>query len=221
METAFLVKALASLFAIVNPLGALPLFLALAPAGDPAALRRAARRAVMAASICLVVIFAVGQGLLNFFGITIPAFRVSGGILILIMALQMLEGHPSRQKLSPRDEEAARERDEAAIVPLGIPMLAGPGAISTTILLRQEAEGVVQAASVVVAAALVMVATAAVLLSADRIHRLLGESGIRIVTRVMGLVIAAVAVQFMADGLRGLFPVLAGLSPFSPGPPDG
>lgn len=207
----FFLKSLAGLFAIANPLGALPLFLALAPTDTVAAMRRAAITASITAAIAVLVFYLVGAHLLEFFGISLPAFQVSGGILIFLMALKMLEGSTSTHKVGPKDVEAAQdsEPDITAIVPIGVPLIAGPGTISTTILLRGEAEGLGQNLALLAAIAIVLVSVAAALLFADRIHRLIGDMGLRIATRVMGLILAAIAVQFVVNGVLDLLPGLA------------
>ncbi len=196
------------LLSIVNPLGALPIFLSMT-GRDPVADTRIVNRATMAVALILLLSAWTGEALLGFFGITIDAFRVGGGLLILLMGITMLHGRQSHVQHHPDEAEAVREKEDISVVPLAIPLMAGPGAISLVILDANRAHSlggeVLLALAILAVAAIVWV----VLMLAGRIRALLGVIGLNIVTRIMGLILVAIGVQFIADGGRNLFPGLA------------
>jgi len=209
----FGLHCLLAFMAILNPIGAVPLYLGITSQQDAAATRRVARNATLTVFFALALFAVLGQAILRFFGITLPAFRVGGGILLLIMAIALLQGRMGQAKHAPEEADELAERESVAIVPLGMPILAGPGSICTSILMAQEAKTLPMilalALSIVLSTALVWI----ILRLASRLQRLLRRTEIGIVNRVMGLILAAVAVQFMADGLKELFPSLAGPKP--------
>jgi multiple antibiotic resistance protein len=208
MHWPFALQCSAALLAILNPIGALPLYLTLTAHRDRPSAERVARKATVTVFAALAVSALIGQAILRFFGITIPAFRVGGGILVLLMAVSMLQGRIGYSKQSPDESADLADRESVAVVPLGIPILAGPGSISTAILLAQKAVTWPMMASL---ASSIVLATTLVYLTfriAQRTEQYLGRTEIGIVNRVMGLILAAVAVQFITDGLRELFPML-------------
>lgn len=201
-------KFLIGLLAIVNPLGAVPIFVALTSNSLEAERKKIAKIVVAAVLIILYVALLFGDWLLQLFGITIFSFSVGGGILILIMAISMLQA-----RLSPisQTEEEAREgeaKESVAVVPLAMPLLAGPGAISTVILYAHKNNGVshylIMALDILIVGFLLW----AVLKLVPWISRHVSQTGINIFTRIMGLILAAIAIEFIASGLKGLFPVL-------------
>jgi len=199
----------ASIFSIVNPLAAIPVYLGVT-AGTPAEIRRSIpRKTAVASTIILLAAYAVGESLLAFFSISIASLRVAGGILIFAMAWSMLQAKPSRQKQTPEEAEEATRRDSLAVVPLAMPLLAGPGAISVMILWSTRngaGGGHLPAVAAVTAVAL----TIWIILGlANPISKLLGKTGMNVATRFMGLILAAVAVEFITGGLLDLFPAWA------------
>ena len=203
----------AALFVIVNPLGAIPLFIGYTR-GQTAGERRAtARTTAVAVAIVLLVSIFFGDHLLQFFGIGLPSFRVGGGILILLMAIAMLNAQQGGARYTAEEGREGELKDHIAVVPLAIPILAGPGAISTTILYAHEARNPVDLMVLASAALLVAAAVATALHLADPIANRLGRTGINIATRIMGLILAAVAVEFIAGGLLQLFPLLGQATP--------
>jgi multiple antibiotic resistance protein len=204
----FLIHAFAGLFAILNPIGALPIYIATL-SNSPESVRRAAPRQIAITVLLALTLFAfMGDSVINFFGISLPAFRAGGGILILLMAIAMLQGRVSHMKHAPEDEAEAAEADSGVIVPLGIPMLVGPGSMSTALLLGEKADGPYQ--HVVLVGVIVALGVLCFVLfsSADVLARVLKGTGIRVMSRIMGLILAAMAMQFIADGLGELFPGL-------------
>jgi len=204
----FSLLAFTSIFFIVNPLGAAPVFLAVTAGQSSAERRKTALKSALVATGVLITFALAGQLIFKLFGITMGAFRVAGGILLLRVALDMLHGHASRTKSTEEDHLAAAEKDDVAITPLGVPQLAGPGAIATVTMLMSEKLPLWRVAPVLASVLLVGLITYFVLLGAAPLQRLLGETGGRILTKLMGLLLAAVAVQFMAQGVRELLPLI-------------
>lgn len=198
----------AALFVIVNPIGAIPLFIMYTRGQSIAERQITARTTATAVAVVLVLSIFLGDYVLQFFGIGIPSFRVGGGILILLMAISMLNAQQGGARYTPEEGREGEEKDNIAVVPLAIPLLAGPGAISTTIIYAHKVQGVIDVAILVIAALLVALSVAVALHLAESIANRLGRTGINIVTRIMGLILAAVAIEFMADGLIQLFPKL-------------
>lgn len=213
METGSLqeyLNFLVALVAIVNPVGTIPVFINLTANQDSQTRHRNGRTAALAMGLILVAVLFSGEAILQFFGITVGSFRVGGGILILLMALSMLHAKMSNVKQTAEEELDSAERDSVAVVPLATPLLAGPGAISTVILYAQRSDSAGH--YLFMCGAIVILAGLTLLLFrlAPTIARLLGKTGINIVTRLMGLIMAAMGVEFIASGLRQLFPGLGG-----------
>ena len=208
MEWKFAVYCLTSLFAVLNPVGSLPIYLSLT--GDRRA-SEAGRIAVITAVSVFVTLTAfmlLGEHLLRFFGIGLPAFRAGGGILILLMAVSMLQGRVSTVKHTEPEASESAQRDTVAIVPLAIPVLAGPGSISTVMLVMHEAETWRERLALFAAILFCALLIYGLFRAAQRLRDRIGILGINIVTRVMGLILAAIAVQFIAQGLVQLLPGL-------------
>jgi multiple antibiotic resistance protein len=191
-----------SMFSIVDPIGVLPIYLALAGGEPRTEQRRTAVRATLTATVVLSLFAATGTAIFHFFGITIPAFKVAGGILLFSMALEMMRAHPSPVKSTPEETTAAQAKDDVAIIPIGIPLLSGPGAIATAIMWSSRAERPSEKAALFVSILLVAAITLLTLLFAGRVLRIFGKTGINVVSRIMGLILAATAAQFVIDGWR-------------------
>jgi len=156
--------------------------------------------AIMTTILVLTAFAIFGNQILKLFGITIPAFRIAGGFIIFMVAIQMLQAQRTRLKATPEEEAHSYEQEEIGVVPLGTPMLAGPGAITTVIVLSESNLWVILA-SILITSLLAYV----ILLQANRISNLLGPTGLNIFIRLMGLVLAAVSVQFVIDGIKAAF----------------
>ncbi|MCC7492273.1 MAG: NAAT family transporter [Fimbriimonadaceae bacterium] len=202
-------RALVALFVVVNPLGALPAFLALTLGDSEAQRRRTARIAALSVATLLVVSIFAGRTVLAFMGIEVQHFKVGGGIMLLLIATTMLNAQPSRARETPEELGEAEERDEVGAVPLGTPLLVGPGSISTAIIQADTLNSPQGRLWLVFVALLVALTTLLVLRAADRIRRVLGHTGINIATRLEGLLLAALAVRFIIEGLVVLMPGLA------------
>lgn len=200
---------LVGLVAIVNPLGALPIFLSMSDKSDPDADMRTINRAAVAVALILLISAWTGEALLGFFGITIDAFRVGGGLLILLMGISMLHGKQSHVQHCPNETGEVEKKEDISVVPLAIPLMAGPGAISLVILDANKIHSF--GGEIVLALAIISIAIIAwlVLFIAEKMRDKLGTIGLNIATRIMGLILAAIGVQFMADGIKHLLPGLA------------
>ena len=197
-----------TLAAVLDPFLAVPIFLAVTGSWGAAERKALIRSVVIAVFAVLGVAALVGEGLLTFIGASLPAFRVGGGLVLLLMALAMLNAQAGAVRQT-RDEAIEMERaPQPGVVPLAVPLLAGPGAISTTILASQ-AGGVLHLGAILACIALVCALTWVVLALAEPIGARLGTTGLNIATRLLGLLLAALAIQTMAEGLKGLFPGLA------------
>jgi multiple antibiotic resistance protein len=203
------VHILTALLVITNPIGAIPVFITLTRDQLKPERRRSARITATAVAVVLILSMFLGEPLLRFFGIGLPSFRVGGGILIMMMAIAMLHGYQGETRHTPEERVGEEGGEGTAVVPLAIPMLAGPGAISTTIVYAHRAHSAWDTAFLVFAALLVAASVWVSLAMAEPIASRLGRYGINVATRVMGLILAAVAVEFIAGGLTQLFPKLA------------
>lgn len=213
METGIIseyLKFFAALLAIVNPVGVIPIFINLTADKAEGVRNKNGFMASISMGIILVIVLFTGDAILRFFGISVGSFRVGGGILILLMAISMLHARISRVKQTKEEGLDSAERDSVAVVPLGTPLLAGPGAISTVILYAQRYTSVTHYLYLLGIILLMVCLTFFSFRLAPAIARLLGKTGINVVTRLMGLIMAAVGVEFIANGLKQLFPVLGG-----------
>lgn len=207
-----LLKPLIALLAIVNPIGAVPFFIAFTQGLSPEQRRHTIRVSAFSAFMVIAVSAVAGLRIIEFFGISIASFQVGGGTLLLISALQMLNAQPAETK--PDDVAEGEQRAHAgasvAVVPLTIPLLTGPATISTMVIYAERTRHWWELAVLVLYGVVVGAATFLAFSLSGRIARLLGKTGIDVMTRLMGLILAALAVEIMAEGLLKLFPVLAG-----------
>jgi multiple antibiotic resistance protein len=200
----FSVLAVSSIFFLVDPFAAIPAFLAITAGADRQRQRRMARRGALTCFIVLMTFALAGKLIFRMFGITLPAFEIAGGVILLLIGIDMIEAKRSpTQELSDETAEATA-KDDAGIVPLGIPMLAGPGAISSVMILVGEALKFWELMVILGAISLTAWISYLILNGADRVRRIMGETGIRILVRIMGLLLVALAVQFFVNGLTDL-----------------
>ncbi len=198
------IAVLVPLLIIMDPLGNLPLFLMFTRDNTLAERRRMALVAASASAVILILFALSGDALLHFFHIGMPAFQLAGGFIFFIYALQMLALIPSGIKTSSEEEQEGISKANIALVPLAVPLLAGPGAITTVLVWRQQLGAPAQQLGLLAAIVAACLIVYAALFFAETLRRLLGVSGIRVVTRLMGLLLAVIAVQFMVDGFRAL-----------------
>jgi multiple antibiotic resistance protein len=197
----FLLLAFSSIFFIVDPIACIPTFLALTADDELAQRRHMAKRA---AWTCFLVLsgFALGGTLIfKMFGITLPAFRIAGGLIMILIGLDMVQARRSQTKETASETQQAMEKDDVGIIPLGVPMLAGPGSISTVMALMAQSATWQHSVSIIIVVAVTSFLSYWILAAADRVGRRMGDTGIRILTRFMGLLLMAIAVQFILSGL--------------------
>jgi multiple antibiotic resistance protein len=197
----FFASSLTSLFVAVDPLAAVPVFLVMTAADGPEARRKAAKRASVVTLATLALFAWAGPGVLAHLGISPGSFQIAGGLLLFLAAVDMLRVRPSRTRISPEEEAEGVHKADVSVFPLAIPLLAGPGATSTVMMLATRVASVPQA--IVLSVTLVLTALSAYLLlrSASFVGRRLGHTGMNVIERVLGLLLAAMAVQFVLDGL--------------------
>ena len=207
---------LITLLAIVNPLAIVPFFIHYTSGFNAAQRRRTVQVAAFSAFCVIAACALVGLQILDFFNLSLQSFQVGGGMLLLISAMNMLNAQPAEAKPHTHELEQGAEKAAAgssiAVVPLTIPLLTGPAAMSTVVIYADRAQSIWQHLALVGYGVVVGAATALCFALAEPIERMLGKTGINVMTRLMGLILAALAVEVMADGLSKLFPVLAARS---------
>jgi multiple antibiotic resistance protein len=205
----FAVVALSAVFFVVDPFVAVPIFLAITTDDSPAKRRGMALRAALAAFVTLALFALAGGVIFRAFGITLGAFKIAGGLMLFLMATDMMRAQPSRTRSTAEEQEEGVARDDVAIVPMAIPMLAGPGAIATVmVLMSRAAWEPVPTAAVFGAIAVTCLASWLLLRSAVAAERFLSKTTLHVLERVMGLLLAAVAVEFVVGGIRDVMPTL-------------
>jgi multiple antibiotic resistance protein len=204
----FVISTLTTLILVVDPPAAVPLFLSMTGGDPPEHRRRMATRAAVATGVVLAAFAALGSLIFRMFGISLGAFRIAGGILLFLLSVDMLRAQPSRQRTTPEEEAEGVSRTDVSIFPLAIPMLAGPGATSTVMVLISRARRMWEYAIVFASIAVTALVCFALLATADRVGSRLGKTGMNVVQRVMGLILAATAVQFVIDGGATVVPLI-------------
>ncbi len=206
-----LLKPLIALLAIVNPIGVVPFFIHFTQAFTREQRRQTIRVTAFTVFVVIAVSAVAGLKIIEFFGISLASFQVGGGTLLLISSLAMLNAQPAESK--PGDVSEGQEKVDAgasiAVVPLAIPLLTGPATISTMVIYAEKTRHVWELAALVAYGVVIALVTYAVFSASGRIAKVLGRTGINVMTRLMGLILAAMAVELLADGLVKLFPVLA------------
>ena len=202
----FSLLAFSSIFFLVDPFATVPSFLAITESATPERRKRMARKASLTVFIVLTSFALGGQLLFKMFGITLPAFEIAGGLILLLIGLDMLQAKRSATQEATGDTEEASHKDDAGIVPLGIPMLAGPGSISSVLVLVGQVPSIWgwEMGAILGSIAITALVSYWVLSGADRVRRVMGETGIRILVRIMGLLLVALAMQFFVNGLMDL-----------------
>lgn len=197
MDTTFLITAFAALFVVIDPIGLTPLFVALTKGADARHRRGVAFRASLIGALILLAFALFGEAVLGFIGITMPAFQIAGGILLLLTALDMLF-----ERRTKRREEKVSDMPDPSVFPLATPLIAGPGAIATMILLMGQTSSLAGAAAVIGVMLSVVVIVFALFNAGNLLERLLGNIGIDVASRLLGMLLAALAIQFMINGIQ-------------------
>lgn len=202
MDYTVYITAFVTLFVIIDPIGLTPLFAALTQ-GQPASNRRAiATRSCLIALFLLVLFAMFGEAVMGFVGISMPAFRIAGGVLLFLTALEMLFERRTKRRENQTDQDRPEDLPDPSVFPIATPLIAGPGAIATVILLVGRQDDLLGTALIIGVVAAVLLVVFVFFLTAGLLERLLGRVGINVVTRVLGMLLAALSVQFVLDGLR-------------------
>jgi len=204
---ALALKAFVTLFVVIDPIGTAPIFAALTHGAEAAHRRAMALRGTVLGALILIVFAAFGEPLLTALGVGMPAFRIAGGVLLLLLSIEMVFArHSGVRSPTSREESEARQRDDISVFPLAFPLIAGPGAMTSVVLVVEHTGGDPKTAALLAGVlAAVLVLTLLCLLAAGGISRLLGVTGVNVIGRISGVVLAALAVQFMLDGLKASF----------------
>jgi multiple antibiotic resistance protein len=208
MTNADLITFIVAMIIMMNPLGSLSIFLQLTKRFSHTEQRKTAITSGIAMTVIMVVTVWIGEGFLNLLGITISSFRFAGGIILLLMGLSMLQSKESPVSHTSADDEAAKGRESIAIVPLSLPVIIGPGAISTLIIYAGDYPQVLHKVWMSLTCLILALGMGLILFFAHPVAKFVGESVIKVVTRIMGMIIMAIAVGMLADGLTGLLPAL-------------
>jgi multiple antibiotic resistance protein len=203
MEFEFLLTSFVALFIIIDPIGLTPVFIAITQGMDDTLRRKVALRSVLVSAFVISLFIVGGETVLGFIGISMPAFRIAGGILLFLTALDMLFQRRSKRRENQTEQELV---DDPSVFPLAIPLIIGPGAIATVILIAGAKPGLVGVASTGFITALVLLTVFVFFSAASRIEKLLGKTGIDVLTRLLGMLLAALSVQFVIEGLIEFFP---------------
>jgi multiple antibiotic resistance protein len=206
----FSLVALSSVFFTVDPLASIPAFLVMGAHVSPDRNRAIARRAAWTCFLVLVVFASTGSLIFKLFGITLPAFKIAGGILLFQIALEMLQSQRSKTQEVAAEREEGEKKEDFGITPLGVPMLAGPGAVSVVMVLLGQSKAWWQAVPVFLSILFTSIASFYILVAGSRLLGRLGETGVRVLMRLMGLVLAAMAVQFVLNGIADVWPGQSG-----------
>ncbi len=209
IEIAIYLQFFLGLVATVNPIGIMPVFVSLTGHLTPEEKARTAATANLAVAIILIVSLLVGQLLLDMFSISLDSFRVAGGLLLLSISFSMMSGKLGEDKQNKQEQSEYNTREQIGVVPLAMPLMAGPGAISSTIVYGSKYSTLQNILGLTITIVLFAICTWALLRSAPYIVRFLGQTGINVITRIMGLILGALGIEFIATGVRNLLPGLA------------
>lgn len=208
-EIAIFLQFFLGLVAAVNPVGIMPVFVSLTGHMTLEEKNKTAATANIAVAIILIIALLAGQMLLDLFSISLDSFRVAGGLLLLSIAFSMMSGKLGEDKQNKQEKSEYISREQIAVVPLAMPLMAGPGAISSTIVYGSRYPNMLDTLGIILTVVAFSFCSWLLFRSAPYIVRLLGKTGINVITRIMGLILGALGIEFIANGLRNLFPGLA------------
>ena len=201
----FLILSIVSIITLINPVGIIPTYLNIIESFDQKDQRDITFKACIVAFILLIIFAIMGTFIFNFFSLTIYAFKIVGGILFFRIGLNMVESKVSRIKSTPQEEKEAMDKDDITYTPLGIPLIAGPGAITSVMILSENIITLQQKILFVLAIAICIIITYIILSASKKMSQMIGTTGIRIIQRVMGIILMAIAVQLIFSGLHLAF----------------
>lgn len=196
----FGILSFTSFFTLINPLGAMPIFMTMTAEIDKEQRTRTAKKASIVSFITIIVFAFLGQVLFNFFGISVNSFRIVGGVIFFLMGMDMLQARLG--KVNIKDSEVKSYVDDISITPLAIPMICGPGALTNAIVMMEDADSFGKIITLVISISLVILLTYFILYSSSKIIKILGQTGINVMMRLMGLIVMVIAVEFFFAGLK-------------------
>lgn len=211
MITEIFISAFITLFVVIDPPGCAPIYAGLTKQATSAQARSMALRAVVIAAVILLIFAFFGEALLGALHIQLDAFRIAGGLMLFFIAFEMVFEKRTQRREERADKVSASEVEDVSVFPMAMPMLAGPGAIAAVMLLMNEAQDLAERGAVFAALGLVLALTAAALVAAGPLIRLLGDKVEAVITRLLGVLLAALAAQYVIDGLRGAFGLTGGV----------
>ena len=198
----FFVLCFSSLFALINPIGIVPIYIAITQNYTQAEKNKIALKALFFAFIVLITFSLIGDLIFSFYGITIHAFRIAGGILLFKISLDMIESKRSRTRTTPAELEEAEEKHEVAYNPLGVPLIAGPGSIASIMILSSEAKNYTDKATLFISLIAVLSITFIIFKLSKILSNYFGKSGLRIMQRIMGLILMVISIEFVLKGIE-------------------
>ena len=209
IDLSFILLSFSSLFALLNPIGIAPIILSITENYSLKDYKKLIRRSTIFACIILLIFAITGKIIFSFYGITLHAFKIAGGILFLRIGLNMLEAKVSRTKSTPKESEEAESNSDIALSPIGIPLIAGPGAITSVMILSAQTTSLNQKIIFYVSIVLTLFITFIILTLAKKLTKILGTVGLRIIERIMGMILMVVAIQFIIDGMNIVIQIYA------------
>ncbi len=209
LDLSFILLSFSSLFALLNPIGIAPIILSITENYSLKDYKKLIRRSTVFACIILLVFAITGKIIFSFYGITLHAFKIAGGILFLRIGLNMLEAKVSRTKSTPKESEEAESNSDIALSPIGIPLIAGPGAITSVMILSAQTTSLNQKIIFYVSIVVTLFITFIILTLAKKLTKILGTVGLRIIERIMGMILMVVAIQFIIDGMNIVIQIYA------------
>ena len=202
LDLSFILLSFSSLFTLLNPIGTAPIVLSLTESLNPEEYNKVIKKSICVACLILLLFAIMGKIIFTFYGITVYAFKIAGGILFLRIGINMLEAKVSRTKSTPKESEEASGNDDIALTPIGIPLIAGPGAITSVMILAAQAISFDQKVIFYLNIIITLLITFIILKLGKKLTRKLGTAGLRVIERIMGLILMVVAIQFIIDGLN-------------------
>jgi len=209
LDLSFILLSFSSLFALLNPIGIAPIILSITENYSLKDYKKLIRRSTVFACIILLIFAIMGKIIFSFYGITLHAFKIAGGILFLRIGLNMLEAKVSRTKSTPKESEEAETHNDIALSPIGIPLIAGPGAITSVMILSAQTVSFNQKIIFYLSIVLTLLITFIILTLAKKLTKILGTVGLRIIERIMGMILMVVAIQFIIDGMNIVIQIYA------------
>ena len=197
---AFGILSFTSFFTLINPFGTMPIFMTMTADLDKSHRTKTARKAAVVSFITIIIFAFSGQVLFNFFGISVNSFRVVGGVIFFLMGMDMLQARLGKVKL--KESEIKTYVDDISVTPLAIPMICGPGAMTNAIVMMEDADSIEKKIALILGAFVVILCTYLILYSASKIIKILGQTGINVMMRLMGLIVMVIAVEFFFTGLK-------------------